>query len=203
MLTPGASPFALAPEFVPAPPALAAEPPEPPLPSAPFAEPPGTPARVPSGEMATRAERFPCGTLTSGAGGPGVAEIAIRRCKLSSPAEAVGPMTGAAPASACTLRWAGAEFDMGFTGNLGWAFARGDGAIVSGPAFLSGAATSGAATSLAARRCTRGATTVGEILSCGFAGSGEVAAHSAMLGICGTIFGGAAGASGWIKVCRG
>ena len=53
-----------------------------------------------------------------------MAEIAIRRCKLSSPAEAVGPITGAAPASACTLRCAGAEFDMGFTGNFGCAFAR-------------------------------------------------------------------------------
>src|ERR1700735_150043 len=151
MLTPGASPFALAPEFVPAPPALAAEPPEPPLPSAPFAEPPGTPARVPSGEMATRAERFPCGTLTSGAGGPGVAEIAIRRCKLSSPAEAVGPTTGAAPASTWALRRSGAEFDIGFTGIFGCAFATGDGAIFSGPAFRSGVATSGAAASLTAR----------------------------------------------------
>src|SRR5277367_2710189 len=164
MLTPAGPEFAFAPEFVPAPPTLAADPPDPPLSAAPFAEPPGAPDLLPSGEIATRDERFPCGTLTSGAGGAGVAEIAIRRCKLSSPAEAAGPITGAEPASACTLRWAGAEFDMGFTGNLGCAFARGDGAMVSGPAFLSGAATSGAATSLAARCCTRGATTVGEIL---------------------------------------
>src|SRR5580704_2942193 len=195
MLTPAGRPFVLAPEFVPAPPALPAEPPEPPLPSAPFAEPPGVPARVPSGEMATRAERFPWGTLTSGAGGPGVAEIAIRRCKLSSPAEAVAPITGAAPASACTLRWAGAEFVIGFTGNFGCACSSGEGAIFNGPAFRSGAATLGAATSLTARCCIFGATTDGAIFSCGW-GAGEVAAHSAMLGICGTIFGGAAGASG-------
>ena len=84
---------------------------------------------------------------------------------------------------------------MGFTGNFGCAFSSGDGAIFSGPAFRSGVATLGAATSLTARCCMRGVTTEGAILSCGL-GAGEVAAHSAMLGICGTIFGGAAGASG-------
>src|SRR5277367_2562147 len=196
MLTPAGPEFAFAPEFVPAPPTLAADPPDPPLSAASFAEPPGAPDLLPSGEIATRAERLPCGTLTSGAGGAGVAEIAIKRCKLSSPAEAVEPITGAAPASACALRRSGAEFDMGFTGILGCAFATGDGAMFSGPALLSGLATSGAAVWLTARCCTCGATTEGAIRSCGFAGSVEVAAHSAMLGICGTIFGGAAGALG-------
>src|ERR1700691_2567259 len=165
MLTPEGSPFAFAPEFFPAPPALAADPPAPPLPSVPFGEPPGTPARGPSGEIETRAERFPCGTLTTGAGGAGAADIAIRRCKLSSPPDAAAPITGAAPASAWTLRWAGAEFVIGFTGNFGCAFSSGDDAIFSGPAFLSGVATLGTATSLTARRCMRGATTEGAILS--------------------------------------
>src|SRR6266404_504574 len=39
-------------------------------------EPPGTPAAFPSGEIATRAARFPAGGAT-GADGPGVAESAI------------------------------------------------------------------------------------------------------------------------------
>src|ERR1700735_1219774 len=119
MLTPAGPEFAFAPAFVPAPPALAAVPPDPPFPAAPFAEPPGAPDLPPSGEIATRDERFPCGTLTSGAGGAGAAEIATKRCKLSSPAEAVGPTTGAAPASTCALRRSGAEFDIGLTGILG------------------------------------------------------------------------------------
>src|SRR5207245_10960089 len=43
----------------------------------PFGEPPGTPGCLPSGEMETRAARFPCGG-TTGAGGPGVAERAMK-----------------------------------------------------------------------------------------------------------------------------
>src|ERR1700683_877021 len=151
MLTPPGAEFTFAPEFVPAPPALAAVLPDPPLLAAAFSEPPGAPDLAPSGEIAMRAARFPCGTLTSGAGGAGAAEIAIKRCKLSSPAEAVGPITGAAPASAWALRRSGAEFDMGLTGIFGCAFATGDGAMFSGPAFLSGLATSGAAVSVTAR----------------------------------------------------
>src|SRR4029077_14797395 len=54
-------------------------PPEPPLPRGPFSAPPGTPGCLPSGEIATRADRFPCGTVTSGAGGAGEAESAIIR----------------------------------------------------------------------------------------------------------------------------
>src|SRR6202050_1719603 len=202
MLTPGAE-FTFAPEFDPAPPALAAVPPDPPLLSAAFSEPPGAPALVPSGEIAMRAARFPCGTLTSGAGGAGAAEIAIKRCRLSSPAEVAGPITGAAPASAWALRRSATGLDIGFTGSFGSAFTLGDEAMFSWASFLSVLATSGAVRSAMARCCTRGATTEGEIRSCGFAGWGEVAAHSAMLGICGTIFGGVAGASGWINGWRG
>src|SRR5215471_21442542 len=42
-------------------------------------EPPGTPGFFPSGEMVTRAARFPGGGAT-GAGGPGVAESATSVC---------------------------------------------------------------------------------------------------------------------------
>src|SRR3989441_12366974 len=53
-----------------------------PLPAPPFApgvplgEPPGTPGCLPSGEMETRAARFPC-DATTGAGGAGDADSAI------------------------------------------------------------------------------------------------------------------------------
>src|SRR6516164_3776098 len=40
--------------------------------------PAGTPGCFPSGDMETRAAKFPCGTVTAGAGGAGAAERAIR-----------------------------------------------------------------------------------------------------------------------------
>src|SRR5271155_1145594 len=91
---------------------------------------------------------------------------------------------------------------MGLTGNCGCEFVAVEATMSSGPAFRSVFVTSGAAASLTALCCIRGATAVGLIRSRGF-GAGEVAAHSAMLGICGTMVGGAAGALGWINVWRG
>src|SRR5580693_10215983 len=105
--------------LAPRPPLLALPPPEPPFPAEPFSAPPGAPGCFPSGEIAMRAARFPCGTLTSGAGGPGVAESAITRCKLSSPLEAVAPISGAAPVSACEARRAATALDIGSTGIRG------------------------------------------------------------------------------------
>ena len=70
-------------EFVPAifpeaePPWLSAAPPRPPLLFSGKGLPPGTPGCLPSGEMETRAMRFPCGGAL-GATGPDVAESAIR-----------------------------------------------------------------------------------------------------------------------------
>src|SRR4029077_3212966 len=49
----------------------------PPLEAAGVGEPPGTSGFLPSGEIATRAERFPSGTGIAGAGGAGEAERAI------------------------------------------------------------------------------------------------------------------------------
>src|SRR5271163_991548 len=137
MLTPAGPEFAFAPEFVPAPPTLAADPPDPPLSAAPFAEPPGAPDLLPSGEIATRAERFPCGTLTSGAGGAGDAEIAIKRCKLASPGETAAPISGAAPASFCDARRSATGFDIGLTGNCGCESVAVEATMSSGPVFRS------------------------------------------------------------------
>src|SRR5438874_11700721 len=58
-------------------------------------EPTGTPGFLPSGEMETRARRFPCGG-TTGAGGAGVAESAINVEELPfSPDNCVLPTSGA------------------------------------------------------------------------------------------------------------
>src|SRR5580700_7472292 len=50
----------------------------PPLEAEGASAPPGTPGFLPSGEIATRADKFPSGTGTTGAGGAGEAERAIR-----------------------------------------------------------------------------------------------------------------------------
>lgn len=60
------------------PPRLSEVPPAPPFVAAVDAGwPPGTPGCLPSGEIATRAARFPCGGAL-GAAGPGVAESAMK-----------------------------------------------------------------------------------------------------------------------------
>src|SRR2546429_5220273 len=61
-------PAFVAPPLVPAPPTA---------PAAAFGAPPGTPGLLPSGEIETRAARFPSGGVT-GAGGAGAAERATR-----------------------------------------------------------------------------------------------------------------------------
>src|SRR5207249_6851390 len=71
-------PFFTLPLPVAFPPLMLAGPPAAPpfAPGVPFGEPPGTPGCLPSGEMETRAARFPCGR-TTGAGGAGDADSAI------------------------------------------------------------------------------------------------------------------------------
>src|SRR5580698_8916151 len=100
MLTGPGSDEAFPPPVFPAPPLLAEFPPEPPLVAAPCSAPPGAPGCLPSGEIATFEARFPCGTFTTGAGGPGLEESAITLCRPSLPDAA--ETSGAAPASACT-----------------------------------------------------------------------------------------------------
>src|ERR1700722_1612199 len=109
-----AAPFP--PEVLPAPPLLSEFPPVPPFVAGASLAPPGAPGRVPSGDMATRAERLPCGTLTSGVGAAGAAEIAMRRWRLASPEDAA-PTSGATVSS--RLLWRSAAFDSALSASRG------------------------------------------------------------------------------------
>src|SRR5208282_5386790 len=70
-----------------------------------LAEPPGTPGCFPSGEMEMRAERFPWGGCTLGAGGAGVAERAMNPGELAlTELDCEAPTSGAGPTSPVCLR---------------------------------------------------------------------------------------------------
>src|ERR1700722_11915027 len=130
MLTGPGSDEAFPPPVFPAPPLLAEFPPEPPLVAAPCSAPPGAPGCLPSGEIATFEARFPCGTFTTGAGGPGLEESAITLCRPSLPDAA--ETSGAAPASACTCLRCTAVIAL--IGSFGAATFVSVGAMLSGPA---------------------------------------------------------------------
>src|ERR1700686_4963249 len=67
--------------------------------------PPGTPGCLPSGEIATRADKFPSGTGTAGAGGAGEAERAIRvPVEPAGAFDAEGETSGAAARLPSCLR---------------------------------------------------------------------------------------------------
>ncbi len=149
-----------------------------------------------------RAERFPVGTCTAGAGGAGVAESAIiffapdslpfRFC-VSSGAGSTSFETVRCPAFATAVA-AIASFGRGRETVLG--------AIFNSPASRCSATTAGAAVSGSGRRalirrnCDR--------LSVSF-GRGGCAGwfHCTILGSAGRIFGASGCESGWISVCRG
>src|SRR5215471_197221 len=66
------------------------------------ATPPDMSGFLPSGEIATRAARFPSGTGTTGAGGAGVAESAIKvPVEPAGAFETVGRTSGAATSPCC------------------------------------------------------------------------------------------------------
>ena len=170
-----------------APPAL---PPPGPVPDA---VPPGAPGLGPSGEIETRAERFPAGIAGGGATGAGVADSAMR----VSFAPARPPTSGAA-AFVSVFCGAARGADNGFTGSSGFAGACEDEAMLIAPACFSSAAISGAATFEAAsdarvfgRRDVSSAA-----VSCSFGRSGCEPASCTMLGSAGKILGGSCGALG-------
>src|ERR1700730_13044221 len=67
--------------------------------------PPGTPGFLPSGEIATRDDKFPSGTGTTGAGGAGEAERAMRvPVEPAGAFAAEGVTSGAAASSPSCLR---------------------------------------------------------------------------------------------------
>jgi len=171
-------------------------PPTPPaLPSpapVPDAVPPGVPDLGPSGEIETRAERFPAGTA-GGATGAGVAERAIR---VSLP-PALPPTSGTAAFVSVFCRDARGA-DIGFTGSSGFGGACEDEAMLIAPVCFSRAAISGAARFEAAsdarffgRRDVSSAA-----VSCSFGRSGCEPASCTMLGSAGKILGGSCGALG-------
>src|SRR5580700_909032 len=77
----------------------------PPLEAEGVGAPPGTPGFLPSGEIATRADKFPSGTGTTGAGGAGEAERAISvPVEPAGAFDADGATSGAAASSPSCLR---------------------------------------------------------------------------------------------------
>src|SRR5580658_7162259 len=113
-----------------------------PLALMPDAVPLGSPGWGPSGDIETRAERFPAGIAGGGATGAGAAESATRRVSLSP---ARPPMSGAAALVIVfcgTVRGAA----IGFTGSSGFGGACEDEAMLIAPACFSNAEISGAAT---------------------------------------------------------
>ncbi len=212
LLLRGDPPLMLTPaEFAPAPvPAPATEaacsPPELPLAlGLASGAPPGTPGFRPSGEIATRAARFPAGE-TTGAGGPGVAERAISVCSEPFGDVSCAATSGAGSASASCLLWA----TRGAAPVLSCTFGR------SGPTFViarfnsaarcSGICTSGSgAAALVAMRRLRGRnflSTSWLISRRGRAGAADCASCT-MFGRSGSSFGGSGGAAVLIRVCRG
>ena len=167
--------------------------------------PPGTPGFFPSGEIVTRAARFPAGDAT-GAGGPGVAESAINvwpepfgevSCAATSGAGSAEPSCflcatrGATPALICSLGRSGPEFVI---------------ARFRSAARCSLSCTSGiGAVGFVATRFSRGRNffSVSWLISRrGRAGAADCASCT-MFGRFGRIFGGSAGTAGLISVWRG
>ena len=179
-------------------------PPPPPVlsPPAPTLEavPPGVPGLVPSGEMETRAERFPAGIAGGGATGAGVAESAMS--VSLSPVRP--PMYGAA-ALASAFRGVARGADIGFTGSSGFGAACEDEAMSIAPGCFSSGEISGSATFEA----LTGAGVFGRkevsslAVSCNFGRSGWRLASCTMFGRAGKILGGSCGALVWTSVCRG
>src|SRR6266404_255608 len=100
----------------------------------PFEAAPGTPGCDPSGEIETRAERFPAGTDGGGATSAGVADSAIN--VSASPA---GCCANSGAAASVSPLWRAARgADMGLTGRAGLSRACADEAMLISPACFSG-----------------------------------------------------------------
>ena len=192
------------PLLVPVPPA--GPPAFPAAPETSLGEPPGTPGCLPSGEMESRAARFPCGG-TKGAGGPGVAESAMNVAGSSfAPLVSAVPSSGAGLASpVCARPTRGAA--PAFNSSFGRAGALGETGMAISAGFWSNADTSGrgATVTIAPRRRPRGfnlASVCSLICNLGRAGPGNCW-NCTMSGRLGRIFGGSIGAAELTSVCRG
>ena len=147
----------------------------------------------PSGEIKTRAERFPAGIAGGGAEGAGVSERAIR----VSPSPVRPPMSGAT-VFVSVLRGAARGEDIGFTGSSGLGGTCEDEAMLIASECFSSAEISGAATFEAASDArVVGLRDVSSFaVSCSLGRSGWEAASCTILGSAGKILGGCRGARG-------
>ncbi len=191
---------------VPVPPPLPGPPPAPPLaPGVPFGAPPGARGCLPSGEMETRAARFPCGSMT-GAGGAGVAESAINVAVFPFATLGCAPTSGAGPASPVCARGATRGAAPAFNSSFGRAGALGNIAGAISESFWSSVGRSGAGAEVnLTLRSSRGRnleSVSGLICNRGRAGP-VICWNCTMFGRLGRIFGGSGGAAELINVWRG
>src|SRR6266852_1887114 len=179
----------------------------PPLEAEDAGAPPGTPGFLPSGEIATRADKFPSGTGTTGEGGAGEAESAISvPVEPAGAFDAEGATSGAAASSPACFRAPsrGAEpaliSSFGFAGPFCWL------TRLTSAGFCSRFGKSGEATSVVATVFFvfgRSFLSVCSLISRRGRGGAATEARCTTLGISGNIFGASSGAAGFTRVCRG
>ena len=192
---------------VPVPPRLSGPPLAPPFAlGVPFGEPPGTLGCLPSGEIETRAARFPCGG-TTGEGGPGVAERAINveAFPLATPNWAE-PTSGAGSISPVCARGARRGAAPAFNSSFGRAGAFGSMVIAISDSFWSSVGRSGAGAEVnLTLRSSRGRSleSVSWLISRRGRAGPAICWSCTILGRLGRIFGGSRGAAELINVWRG
>ncbi len=181
--------------------------PDPPLPApaVPLGDAPDAPG-LPSGEIATRAARFPCGTGITGPGGAGFAESAISVDGAEEFAAPGSGTSGAPPLSPVCVRSATRGAEDGLICNFGFAGPLVEVAMLSAAVCCSRFASSGVGASVvvadfAALGCNF-ASVFSLISMRGRAGACDEAI-STTLGMAGRNLGASAGAAGLIRVCRG
>src|SRR5580692_541525 len=179
----------------------------PPFETAAAGAPPGTPGFLPSGEIATRADKFPSGTGTTGEGGAGEVESAISvPVEPAGAFDADGATSGAAASSPSCLRAPSRGADpalissFGFAGPVCWA------ARLTSAGFCSRFGKSGEGASLVATVFFvfgRSFLSVCSLISRRGRGGAATEARCTTLGMSGKIFGALSGAAGLTSVCRG
>src|SRR5258708_7438862 len=169
--------------------------------------PPDAPSFLPSGEIATRADKLPSGTGTAGAGGAGEAERAIRvPVEPAGAFDAEGATSGAAASSPSCFRAPSRGVEpalistFGFAGPFCWAIR------LTSEGLCSRFGKSGEGTSVVATVFFvfgRSSLSVRSLISRRGRGGTATEARCTMLGMSGKLFGASSGAAGFTRVCRG
>src|SRR5258708_6783235 len=169
--------------------------------------PPDAPGFLPSGEIATRADKLPSGTGTAGAGGAGEAERAIRvPVEPAGACDAEGATSGAAASSPSCFRAPSRGVEpalistFGFAGPFCWAIR------LTSEGFCSRFGKSGEGTSVVATVFFvfgRSFLSVRSLISSRGRGGPAPEPSCTTLGISGKIFQAPTGAAGFTRVCRG